>query len=181
MEVDRLQRLVTDLEELSRLDAGMLRLIRQAVPACQIVEAAVERLRPQADDRGLVIEVAVPEALPSVSVDVDRIQQVLQNLIGNAIQYTPSPGRITVSARSDGSRVRIDVQDTGVGIAAEHLAHVFERFYRVDRSRARSGGGSGLGLTIARYIVEAHGGNIRAASPGPGRGSTFSFTLPAAG
>ncbi len=181
VEVDRLQRLVTDLEELSRLDAGVLLLIPQAVPVGRIVEAAVERLRPQADDQGLVIAVAVPEALPPVSVDPDRIQQVLQNLIGNAIQYTPSPGRIAVSARSEGSRVRIDVEDTGVGIAAEHLAHVFERFYRVDRSRARSGGGSGLGLTIARYLVEAHGGDIRAASPGPGRGSTFSFTLPSAG
>lgn len=181
VDVDRLQRLVTDLEELSRLDAGVLQLIRQTVPIRQIVEAAVERLRPQADGRGLALAAAVPEVLPSVIVDVDRIQQVLQNLIGNAIQYTPPPGRITVSAHSEGSRIRIDVEDTGLGIAAEHLAHVFERFYRVDRSRARSGGGSGLGLTIARYLVEAHGGSIRASSPGPGRGSTFSFTLPAAG
>jgi len=181
VEVDRLQRLVTDLEELSRLDAGVVPLTRQAVPIRQIVEAAVERLRPQAYDQGLILEVALPGALPAVIVDVDRIQQVLLNLIGNAIQYTPPPGRITVSARSEGSRIRIDVEDTGLGIAAEHLAHVFERFYRVDRSRARSGGGSGLGLTIARYFVEAHGGSIRAASPGPGRGSTFSFTLPAAG
>ncbi|MDI6772394.1 MAG: ATP-binding protein [bacterium] len=181
VEVDRLQRLVTDLEELSRLDAGVVPLTRQTVPVRQIVEAAVERLRQQAYDQGLILEVAVPEALPAVIVDVDRIQQVLLNLIGNAIQYTPPPGRITVRARSDGPRVRIDVEDTGVGIAAEHLAHVFERFYRVDRSRARSGGGSGLGLTIARYLVEAHGGSIRAASPGPGRGSTFSLTLPSAG
>lgn len=181
VEVDRLQRLVNDLEELSRLDAGVIRLTRQSVPIRQVVEMAVERLRPQADGQGLDLEVVLAEGLPSVSVDVDRIQQVLQNLIGNAIQYTPPPGRITIGARLEGARVRVDVQDTGIGIDAKHLAHVFERFYRVDRSRARTGGGSGLGLTIARYLVEAHGGEIRASSPGPGRGSTFSFTLPAAG
>lgn len=181
VEVDRLQRLVTDLEELSRLDAGVLELIRKAVSVRQIVDAAVERLRPQADGRGLALSADVPEALPTVIVDYGRIQQVLQNLIGNAIQYTPPPGRIKISARSEDSRVRIDVEDTGLGLAAEHLAHIFERFYRVDRSRARSGGGSGLGLTIARYLVEAHGGSIRATSPGIGRGSTFSFTLPESG
>ncbi len=181
VEVDRLQRLVTDLEELSRLDAGVLPLNRQSVPVSRIVEAVVERLRPQADAQGLVLEVVAPATLPHVSVDVDRIEQVLQNLVGNAIQYTPRPGRIKVRARPDGPWVRIEVEDTGVGIAPEHLPHIFERFFRVDRSRARSGGGSGLGLTIARYLVEAHGGSIQAASPGPGRGSTFTFTLPTAG
>lgn len=180
-DVDRLQRLVTDLEELSRLDAGVLTLKRQRVAAADLVRAAVDRLRPQAEDKGLTLAADVPAEPLAVDVDQDRILQVLLNLIGNAIQYTPPPGRVTVAARAHGTCVQIDVADTGIGIPGEHLPHVFERFYRVDRSRARSGGGSGLGLTIARYLVEAHGGRIWAASPGPEQGSTFSFTLPAAG
>ncbi|MDR7417917.1 MAG: ATP-binding protein [Armatimonadota bacterium] len=179
-DVDRLQRLVTDLEELSRLDAGVLTLKRQRVRPAALVDAAIDRLRPQAEDKGLILTADLPDGLPDVDVDHDRILQVMLNLIGNAIQYTPAPGRVSVSARAVGSWVQLDVTDTGIGIAAEHLPHVFERFYRVDRSRARAGGGSGLGLTIARYLVEAHGGRIWASSAGPGQGSTFSFTLPTA-
>jgi signal transduction histidine kinase len=100
--------------------------------------------------------------------------------VGNALQYTPSGGRVHLSTRHEGQMVRFSVEDTGVGIPAEDLPHVFERFYRVDRSRTRAAGGSGIGLTIARHLVEAHGGQIRASSEGPGRGSTFSFTLPIA-
>lgn len=179
-DVGRLQRLVTDLEELSRLDAGALGLRRQRVVVRDLVRAAVDRLRPQAEGKGLDLAVVLDGGLPRVEVDYDRILQVLLNLIGNAVQYTPPPGSITVSVHARGAWVQVDVTDTGIGIPPEHVPHVFERFYRVDRSRSRAGGGSGLGLTIAQYLVEAHGGRIWAASPGPGSGSTFSFTLPAA-
>jgi signal transduction histidine kinase len=104
----------------------------------------------------------------------------LLNLVGNALQYTPPGGRVKLRASRTGGLVRLTVEDTGIGIPAEDLLHVFERFYRVDKSRSRARGGSGVGLTIARYLVEAHGGEIRASSEGPGRGSTFQFTLPVA-
>lgn len=178
-DVDRLQRLVGDLEELSRLDAGILILKRQRSALRQLIISVVERLRPQAEGKGLSITAQIPTTLPAVDVDEDRVQQVLVNLVGNAIQYTNPPGEVTVSARADGPWVQVDVTDTGIGIAVDQLPHVFERFYRADRSRARAGGGSGLGLTIARYLVEAHGGRIWASSPGLRRGSTFSLTLPA--
>jgi signal transduction histidine kinase len=179
-DVDRLQRLVNDLEELSRLDAGSLSLSRRRVDVGDLVRSVIDRLQPQARDKGLDLQAGPAEGLPDVDVDHDRIVQVMLNLIGNAIQYTPAPGRVVVSAHAVGSSVQVDIADTGIGIPAEHLPHVFERFYRVDRSRARAGGGSGLGLTIAQYLIEAHGGRIWATSLGPAQGSTFSFTLPAA-
>ena len=178
-DVRRLQRLVSDLEELSRLEAAFELKLSNVAPA-HIVAAGAERLQPQAEAKGLDLSVQVEPHLPAVRIDPDRIQQVLLNLVGNAIQYTPAHGRITVSAHREDGWIRIDVADTGAGIAAEHLPHIFERFYRADRSRARTGGGSGLGLTIARHLVDAHGGRIWAESPGPGRGATFSFTLPIA-
>ncbi|RMF25969.1 MAG: two-component sensor histidine kinase, partial [Chloroflexi bacterium] len=112
--------------------------------------------------------------------DPSRITQVLLNLMGNALQYTPPGGRVTIRAWSTGEAVTVAVQDTGIGIPAQHLPHIFERFYRVDKSRSRAGGGSGIGLTIAKHLVEAHGGRIWAESAGPNQGSTFTFTLPRA-
>ena len=113
-------------------------------------------------------------------VDEYRIGQVFTNLVGNALQYTPQAGRVVISAVAEADFVRISVADTGAGLAIEHLEHVFDRFYRVDKSRSRAAGGSGIGLTIARYLVEAHGGRIWAESSGEGQGSTFTFTLPVA-
>jgi histidine kinase len=113
-----------------------------------------------------------------MQVDEDRIVQVLINLLGNALQYTPTGGKVIVAASQKGGEVEISVKDTGIGIAPEHLPHLFTRFYRADKSRSRAGGGSGIGLTIARYLVEAHSGRIWATSPGLGKGSTFAFTLP---
>jgi histidine kinase len=104
--------------------------------------------------------------------------QVLLNLMGNALQYTQAGGQVTVTARSQGSDLDIQVQDNGLGIAPEHLPFIFERFYRVDKSRARIGGGSGVGLTISKHLVEAHGGRLTAASPGLNQGSTFTISLP---
>jgi len=179
-EVARLQRLVYDLEELSRAEAGQIPLEPRPVAPADLVHAAADRLRPQFEDKGVSLRLDVPTDLPQVWADSGRIIQVLLNLLGNALQYTPSGGQVTVRAWRDGQEVAVVVQDTGIGIAAEHLPHIFERFYRVDKSRSRAGGGSGIGLTIAKHLVEAHGGRIWATSPGPGQGSTFSFTLPIA-
>ncbi len=187
-EVARLQRLIHDLEELSRAEAGQVPLDLRAVAPTDLVLAAADRLRPQFEGKSVSLHVDLPadgstelaEVLPQVRADPSRIIQVLLNLLGNALQYTPSNGQVTVRAWRDGREVVIVVQDTGIGISAEHLPHIFERFYRVDKSRSRPGGGSGIGLTIARHLVEAHGGRIWATSPGPGQGSTFGFTLPTA-
>ncbi len=180
-EVRRLERLVEDLQELSRVEAGRVELRRRATAVDELLEVVLARLRPQFLDKGVHLSVEVPADLPRVLADPDRVAQVLTNLLGNALQYTPSGGQVTVRAWAVDGEVAVSVTDTGIGIPAEHLPHIFERFYRVDRSRARAGGGTGIGLTIARGLVELHGGRIWASSPGPGRGSTFTFTLPRAG
>ena len=177
-EADRLQRLVRDLQELSRVESGALTLDRQPVPVPRLVAAVVDRLGRQFAEKEVTLETDVPADLPPVRADEDRIGQVLLNLVGNALQYTPAGGRVVVDVRQEGEVIRLSVQDTGIGIAPEHLPHVFERFYRVDKSRSRAGGGSGIGLTIARHLVEAHGGQMWAQSAGLGQGSTFTFTLP---
>jgi histidine kinase len=179
-EADRLQRLVYDLQELSRVESGAFELNILRVPVRHLVETTVARLGRQFEEKGVALEIDLPPDLPPVQADEDRIGQVLLNLVGNALQYTPTGGQVQVSARRQEAEVHISVHDTGVGIAAEHLTLIFTRFYRVDKSRARVGGGSGIGLTIAKHLVEAHGGRIYAESPGPSHGgSTFTFTLPA--
>lgn len=179
-ETERLQRLVGDLQELSRAEAGQVPLRLRRLDVRTLIETTAVRLRPQFDDKGVALEIEPPAGALAVLVDPDRIGQVLTNLLGNALQYTPAAGRVRVHARPDPEGVAIAVSDTGIGIPAEDLPHVFDRFYRVDRSRARASGGSGIGLTIARHLVEAHGGSIRAESAGPGCGSTLIVTLPTA-
>jgi signal transduction histidine kinase len=177
-EVARLQRLVQDLQELSRAEAGQVPLELAVTALDGLIRTTADRLRPQFEDKRVSLSVDLPRRLPQVRVDTHRMTQVLLNLLGNALQYTPSGGQVTIRAWSEGRQAFVAVQDTGIGLAAEHLPHVFERFYRVDKSRARSGGGSGIGLTIAKHLVEAQGGRIWATSPGPGQGSTFSVGLP---
>lgn len=177
-EVARLQRLVHDLEELSRAEAGQLPLSRHLAAPAELIELAAERLRPQFEDKGVALQVQVPENLPPVLVDPARIMQVLLNLLGNALHYTPPGGRVTVGTVVGRNHLLITVEDTGIGISQGDLPHIFERFYRVDRSRSRAGGGSGVGLTISKHLVEAHGGSIQAESPGLDQGSRFSFTIP---
>jgi two-component system sensor histidine kinase BaeS len=179
-EADRLQRLVHDLQELSRVEAGAYELNLRPVLVPHLVQAAVARLGRQYAEKGVALQTQVPTDLSPVWADEDRVGQVLLNLVGNALQYTPSGGQVQISARRQAAQVYISVADTGVGIAAEHLPLIFTRFYRVDKSRARVGGGSGIGLTIAKHLIEAHGGRIWAESAGPGQGSTFVFTLPIA-
>jgi signal transduction histidine kinase len=177
-EADRLQRLVTDLQELSRVEAGAFDLQIRSMPVPDLVQATVARLNRQFDEKGVSLEADMPVNLPPVQADEGRIDQVLLNLVGNALQYTPTGGQVRVTAHRQKDEVHITVSDTGIGIAPEHLPLIFTRFYRVDKSRARVGGGSGIGLTIARHLIEAHGGRIWAESRGPGQGSTFTFTLP---
>ncbi len=178
-EVSRMQRLVHDLQELSRAEAGQIRIEARPVAPDVLIRAVAERLHPQFEDKGVRLHIE-PARSPLALADFNRSTQVLTNLLGNALQYTPSGGVVTVRAWAERGEVIVAVQDTGVGIAADQLPQVFERFFRIDKSRARTGGGSGVGLTIAKHLVEAQGGRIWAYSPGPGQGSTFTFTLPAA-
>ena len=180
-EVTRLQRLVQDLEALSRAEAGQLLLEREPVDPASFIEDAVARLRPQYEEKGVELAVRLQEPLPAIPADKWRMTQVMLNLLGNALQYTPAEGQVTVTAQPDGEQLVVQVADTGMGIAAGDLPHLFERFYRVDKSRSRAGGGSGIGLTIVRHLVEAHGGRVWATSAGLGEGSTFTFTLPLGG
>ena len=179
-EADRLQRLVHDLQQLSLVESGSLALDMKPTPVGHLVATVVNRLERQFADKDVGLEVDLPPNLPPVRADEDRIGQVLLNLVGNALQYTGPGGRVQLRARHVGHVVRFDVEDTGIGIAPEHLPHLFERFYRVEPSPSRVAGGSGIGLTIAKHLVEAHGGGISASSPGPGEGATFTFTLPVA-
>ncbi len=177
-EADRLQRLVADLQELSRVESSAVPLNLQAIPVQRLVEMVRSRMSRLFEDKGVNLKITQPEHLPAVLGDEDRLTQVLVNIVGNALKYTPEGGWVEISARLQGGFVTLAVRDTGIGISSEHLPHIFTRFYRVDKSRARASGGSGIGLTIAKSIVEAHGGRIWLESDGEGKGSTFSFTLP---
>jgi len=173
-EVDALTQMVEELLELSRIESGQAPLRLAPTPVAEVVIPPVDRLRPQAERAGLELTISLPPDLPPVLADVERARQVLTNLVHNAIKFTPSGGRVTVAAQTAAEGMLFSVQDTGVGIAAEDLPRIFERFYKADR--ARSGGGTGLGLAIARHIVQGHGGRIWAESVA-GQGSTFYFTL----
>ncbi len=174
----RMQRLVHDLEELSRAEAGQVHLELHPRAMGDLISVVAQRLGPQYEDKGVDLRLEVGPDLPLRPMDANRMTQVLVNLLGNALQYTSAGGHVSVRAWCDRDALLVAVQDTGAGIPAEHLPHIFERFYRVDKSRSRSSGGNGIGLTIAKHLVEAHGGHIWAASPGLDRGSTFTFSLP---
>jgi len=176
VEVDALTQMVQELLELSRIESGKVQLELSPVATAPFVAQSCERLQAQSNRADVALLVEVPETLPPVQIDVTRMQQVLTNLIHNAIKFTPVGGTIRVSACADSpEQVTIAVADTGVGIAYDDLTRIFERFYKADRARA--GGGTGLGLAIAKHIVQAHGGRIWAESL-PGKGSTFYFTIP---
>ena len=178
-EADRLQRLVEDLQELSRVDGNTHPLKKKPSKISDLVKSAITPLENTFTMKGVALENHVEANLPKVNVDADRIQQVLHNLLGNALQFTPVDGHVVVNVKQDGNEIIFSVQDDGLGISSEHLPHIFERFYRADKSRSRAnGGGSGIGLTIAKSLVEAHCGQIHAKSAGKGKGSTFTFTIP---
>jgi two-component system phosphate regulon sensor histidine kinase PhoR len=189
-EVDALTQMATELLELSRIESGQVPLDLQPTAPGRLLRAAADRMKAQSDRAGVSLKVEVPENLPPIRADGSRLEQVLVNLIHNAIKFTPPGGEVTLTAtiiaqsgrgaggsptqRGDGF-VQFAARDTGSGIPADDLPRIFERFYRVDRSR--TGGGTGLGLSISKHLVEAHGGRIWAESR-EGRGSTFFFTVP---
>ena len=176
-EANLLSRLVEDLQELSLAETGELKLIYQPADISRLINQVVAAVQMQAKAKGISMSIDSAEALPAVNIDSQRIKQVLRNLLDNAITHTNKGDAITVIARKRPNCVKVTVTDTGKGIPPETIPNIFERFYRVDKSRARATGGSGLGLTIAKRLVEAHGGKIEVQSE-PGKGSTFSFTIP---
>jgi histidine kinase len=177
-EIDRLQRLVNDLQELSRVEAGAFQLNLAPVPPERLIERIQSTLGRQFEDKNIQLVTDVEPGLPNLFVDKDRIIQVLTNLVGNALQYTPNGGKVSISVRREKSEILFAVKDTGIGISTEQLTFIFNRFYRTDKSRNRASGGSGIGLTIAKALVQAHQGKIWAESNGEGKGSTFSFLIP---
>jgi two-component system phosphate regulon sensor histidine kinase PhoR len=177
IEVDALTQMANELLELSRIESGRFALDRSPVAAYDLLVSAARRMQVQAERAGITLRVECADEVPNVPVDVQRLEQVLVNLIHNAVKFTRPGGEVVLSAAAADDGVRFAVRDTGIGIPAEEVARIFERFYRVDKSRA--GSGTGLGLSIAKHIVEAHGGRIWAEST-EGRGSTFYFTIPAA-
>ena len=180
-QVARLSRLSEDIALVTTADEGRLTMRRTAVSITQVVTDATAQAAARYSASGvrLVVQVAPIAATVLVDADADRIAQVLTNLLDNALRHTPAGGSVSVAADRVGTVVRIVVADDGEGIPAEHLPHVFDRFYRVDTARDRAHGGSGVGLSIAKAITEAHGGTITAHSDGPGRGAAFTITLPA--
>ena len=178
-EADRLQRLVEDLQELSRVEAGQFKLIRKKVAIKDLASSAVAAMESAFSKKNVELKLRSEKNLPKVNADRDRILQVLQNLLGNALQFTPSGGKVVIDIIRTDTGVEVSVSDNGAGIEARHLNHIFERFYRVDPSRSRAnGGGSGIGLTISKTLVEAHNGKIRVESLGKNQGSKFTFNLP---
>jgi histidine kinase len=176
-EADRLYRLVQDLQELSRLEAGQTPLDAHPLSLADLVRSLFARVRPQFEVRGVRFTASIAPDTGDVLGDADRLCQVLLNLLANALQYTPAGGSVHLYTFNERDRVCVAVKDTGIGIAPEHLGHIFTRFYRVDKSRSRQGGGTGIGLTIAKGLVEMHGGSI-AVTSAPGLGSTFTIALP---
>ena len=175
-EVDRLIRLAGSLLTLTRADAGQIPLVLEPVSVSDVVTSALEQVRPLAGQRGIELRL-LPQTDATIQADEDLLLQLLLNLLDNAIKYTPAGGQVTAGWGSNSEQVDLWVGDTGPGIPGEHLPHLFDRFYRVDRARSRAEGGVGLGLAISRWIAEAHGGSISVESA-QGEGSTFTVLVP---
>ncbi len=177
-ESERMARIVTDLLTLSRLDYGRMELRRTRFSLSALLHKVADAMKFTAEDSGHELTVDAPDSLPEIAGDRERIEQVVVNILSNAVKYTPSGGHIRLAAcRGEKNTVRITVQDDGIGIPAEDVPRLFERFYRVDKARSRAAGGTGLGLAIAKEIVEKHGGHIELASE-YGKGTTVHITLP---
>lgn len=173
--------IVDDLHELSQAEARQLTLEKRLIEIAVLVKESAENFQPVAGARDIEIRVEILGALPQLEADPVRLRQVLNNLLSNAVRHAPDSGQVLVTVESKAGMVQVTVTDNGPGIPAEHLEHVFSRFYRTDSARSRERGGAGLGLAIARAIVEEHDGWITAASGGAGQGSTFTFAIPTAG
>ena len=176
---ERLGRLVEQLLDLSKLESGEVPLRREEVSLGPLVTQVMSEIEVASADRDVDVRSDLPDDLPPIEADPERVHQVIFNLVDNAVRFTPEGGEVRIEAHRHNGSVEVSVADTGMGIPPEALPRLFERFYRVDPARAREGGGTGIGLAIARSVVEAHGGTIRAESQ-PGHGSTFTFDLPVA-
>jgi signal transduction histidine kinase len=176
--VARMGKLVNDLLEISRLEAGRIKLKIEQLPPRSVVDGALAAIRPDVEARGHALKVRLPEGLPFISGDRDRLVQILTNLLGNACRYTPDGGTVTVSASALPGYLVFSVTDTGIGLSPEDLANL-DKFFRADRDLVASQPGTGLGISIARHLVELHGGELKVESE-LDRGSTFSFTVPIA-
>lgn len=175
----RLIRLADDLAAVTRAESGDLRLDRTRTPARELVDAAVRASADRAAAADVALTGETDPSAPDVDVDRQRVAQVLDNLVANALRHTPAGGHVRVTARAEPTGLVLEVADDGEGVAPEHLPHLFERFYRADTARDRARGGSGIGLAISRALVAAHGGTVEVTSDGPGRGATFTVRLPA--
>jgi two-component system, OmpR family, phosphate regulon sensor histidine kinase PhoR len=175
VEVDGMTQMVSEIIELSRIETGKIKLKPEPVDLNSLIQEIITRLSPQANRQQLSLSADLLSGLPAVMADRERIQQVITNIVHNAIKFTPVGGRIVVSTKVDGQSVVTSVSDTGIGISREDLPHIFERFFKADKSRSTSG--TGLGLAIARHIVQNHGGSVWVQSE-QGKGSTFGFNLP---
>jgi len=175
VEVDRMAQLVAELTELSRIETGKAELELELIDLNGLVEEAITQLKPQVERQKLTLETSLENDLPAVLADKERLRQVMVNLIHNAIKFNRPGGSIKIRTESSEGSVLVEVSDTGIGIASDDLPHIFERFYKADKSRA--GQGSGIGLAIAKHVVESHGGEIKVKSE-EGKGTTFSFILP---
>jgi signal transduction histidine kinase len=177
-QVECLMRLIDDLLDVSRISRGKLELRKQRVELAEILQGAVESSRPLIDQHGHELHVTLPPEPIYLDADVVRLAQVFMNLLNNAAKYTEKGGQIRLTAARQGSRVSVSVKDTGIGIPADKLPHLFEMFYQMEHALKRADGGLGIGLTLVRRLVEMHGGTVEARSEGSGKGSEFLVSLP---
>lgn len=176
----QLSRLVDDLHDLALLEANQFSLTLSSQDLVALVKDVAAIYQPLVEDQGSSLVLEFSEGVPQVEGDAARITQCLNNLLNNALQHTPQGGEIRIIVKEEGEMVQISVEDNGAGIESEHLSHVFDRFYRADPDRSRQSGGSGLGLAITHALVQAHGGEIEASSPGKDQGTIIRLSLPAA-
>jgi len=176
-ETQRLTSMVTDLRELSAIESSTSKLNLESVNLNELMYKITYEFKPRFRKKGIIFSAKTPSDLPEVKADKNRLVQIIVNLLNNAISYTQDGGKVEISAKPVNGYIEVEISDTGIGIPEKDIPHIFERFYRGDKSRSRETGGTGIGLAIVKELVQAHGGEISVKSD-EGRGATFSFTMP---